>query len=488
LQFSANRFSALAVLVIAGLMLHAVPVNAQSSGKVRVRVTDPQQLAMPGAWCVLATSPKDDAVPIAQAAASADGLAVFDVREGTYWVRVTIDGFAPYSSAPIAVPPSAVVDVAARLAPAPMAERVTVSAADAGESPVAGATRPAATLRRSVLMRLPIALGDIEDALPLVPGVIRSATGEITMNGASEEQNAFLVNGLSATDPSTGGFRLTLPVDAVEAAQVFLHPYAAEYGQFTGGLTHVETRGGGDHWHAELNDFLPDLRFVHGRIVGIAEDAPHLNVNGPLVARRLFLMQSAAYTIAKRPVRGLEFPHNETKTEAASSFTQVDAILSPRHSVTATLGYFPARHDYVGLDVFQPQSASPSAAQRDLVATLQDRRQVRGALLSSSVSFNRFATRVWSQGSDNAQLTPLGETGNYFANQDRRASRVEALEVLTLPTIKRAGAHDIKLGFDARVKGESLLYSARPVEILRADGSLVRRIDFADAPDRKSVV
>src|SRR2546430_7716795 len=49
------------------------------------------------------------------------------------------------------------------------------------------------------------------------------------------------VNGLNAADPASGNFRLNLPVDSVEAVQVFQHPYIAEYGQFTGGLTRVET-------------------------------------------------------------------------------------------------------------------------------------------------------------------------------------------------------------------------------------------------------
>ena len=480
LRSPASRIFVLALLLAAAVALPATGAYAQPAATLRIHVIDAQQLPVPGALCVLTTSGEPAAVPLGTATTPADGVASLQAAPGAYWLRVAIDGFTPYSAA-VELRPGAVLDVIAALAPA-MSERVTVSAADPVDAPAAGATRPAATLRRSILSRLPISLADLTDALPLVPGVIRSATGEITMNGASEEQNAFLVNGLSATDPSTGGFRLALPVDAVEAAQVFLHPYAAEYGQFTGGLTHVETRSGGDHWHAELNDFLPDLRFVHGRIVGIAEDSPHLNVNGPLKRNRIFLMQSAAYTIAKRPVRGLEFPENETKTEAASSFTQVDATLSSRHSVTATFGYFPARHDYVGLDVFRPQSASPSAAQRDLVTTVHDRLQIGGALLSSSVAFDRFATRVWPQGSNDAQLTPFGETGNYFARQDRRATRSEILEVLTLPSLRRAGVHDLKFGIDAKLKGESLVYSARPVNILRADGTIVRRIDFAAAP------
>ena len=477
----AIRLPIFSLFFVSVLALCPAVAAAQATGTLRVHVADAQQLAIPGALCVLTAPDGGDAHRVERLTSSPEGIATFDVSAGAYRLQVTLDSFATYS-APVVVRAGETTELAVTLAPAAQVERVTVSAAEPGESPAAGATRPAATLRRSVLNRLPISLIDVKDALPLVPGVMRSATGEITMNGASEEQNAFLVNGLSVTDPSTGGFRLSLPVDAVEAAQVFLHPYAAEYGQFTGGLTHIETRSGGDHWHAEVNDFLPDLRFVHGRIIGIAEDSPHVTVSGPVVPHRVFLMQAGAFSIAKRPVRGLEFPHNETKTEAASSFTQLDATLSARHSLTATAGYFPARHDYVGLDVFRPQSASPSAAQRDLVATIQDRWQVGGALLSSSVSFNRFDTRVWAQGSGDAQLTPLGETGNYFAAQNRRASRAEALEVVTLPSIRLAGVHDLKFGADVRIKGESLVYAARPVDILRVDGTLARRIDFTAAP------
>src|SRR5262249_42292922 len=146
----------------------------------------------------------------------------------------------------------------------------------------AGANTPAGTIKRQTLRTLPLASKRIDEALPLIPGVIRSAKGELSIKGASEEQNALLVNGVNANDPATGNFRLSLPVDSVEAVQVFLHPYTGEYGKFIGGLTRVETRRGGDRWHFELNDFLPDLRFKGGKLVGIAEDQPRLSFNGPL--------------------------------------------------------------------------------------------------------------------------------------------------------------------------------------------------------------
>src|SRR5205814_8652132 len=59
----------------------------------------------------------------------------------------------------------------------------------------------------------------------------------------------------------------------------------------------------------------PTRRSSDLKLVGVAEDEPRLNFNGPLIADRLYLSQSLAYAIIKNPVRGLSFPFNETKTE-----------------------------------------------------------------------------------------------------------------------------------------------------------------------------
>jgi hypothetical protein len=351
----------------------------------------------------------------------------------------------------------------------------------------AGAAPPAAIGRRA-MQRLPLAVASITEVLPLVPGVIRSSTGELSFNGTSEEQSGLRLNGMNAADPATGSFRLTLPVDAVEGVQVFLHPYTAEHGQFTGALTEIDTRAGGDRWHFELNDFLPDFRFVRGRIRGIAEDSPHLNVSGPLFSKRLFLSQSASYTMAKRPVRGLAFPVNETRTEAQSYFTQLDFSVRGGHRQTVTLGYFPERREFVGLDVFRPQPVTPSVRQRDMIVTLRDHSELAGGLLTSSISISRFDTGVWSRGAADLTITPTGETGNYFATRNGRSARLEVLEVYALPTKHwLRGSHDIKFGIDLNSSSSRLDYQARPVNVVRANGTLARRTVFdAASPIRAS--
>jgi hypothetical protein len=485
-MFARFRLLILPVVIVASIVR---PIDARQAGSLRVRVTDAQQLALPGAACSLIV-PSQANPPRANEPVTVTtderGVALFEnVSPGAYTLRIELDGFEPFVRSGLVISSGPTTDQEVVLGLARMTQSVTVAAPVTEDASVsAGSAPPAATIDRRTLQRLPLATRSVKEALPLVPGVVRSDTGELSFEGASEEQSGLRVNGLNAADPATGEFRLSLPVDAVEAVQVFLHPHSAEYGQFTGGLTQVETRAGSDRWHFELNDFLPDMRFINGTIVGVREDAPHLNLSGPLFSKRLFVSQSASYTIAKRPVRGLEFPVNETRTEAQSYFTQLDFSLRDGHKQTVTIGYAPERRDYVGLDVFRPQPTTPSTRQRAALLTARDNSQVLGGLLTSAVAVSRFDTAVWGRGTQDLTLTPTAEAGNYFASQDRRSVRVELLELYALPTKHWLhGSHDIKFGLDLNSSSSRLDYRARPVDVTRADGTLAERIEF-DAASR----
>lgn len=450
---------------------------------LRVLVTDEQNHSLPGATCSL-INPANSKV-IATAATNQEGVATFTaLTPGSYTLRIEDNGFETFTKNDVVVKDGSPTDLNVSLAVASVAANVTIRSPNEEVTSVdAGASTASGNIERKSLQRLPLATARVDEALPLIPGVVRSSTGEISIKGATEQQSALLVNGLNAADPASGNFRLNLPIDSVEAVQVFQHPYIAEYGQFTGGLTRVETRRGGDRWHVEFNDFLPDFRFKSGHLVGVAEDTPRLNFNGPLIKDRLYLSQSLAYTIAKTPVRGLAFPVNETKSESQSYFTQFDLILNKHHTAALTLGYFPERRQYVGLDFFRPQPVTPNYKQRDFVVTVRDNLELGGGLLQTSVSFKRFDANIWGQGTQDQTLTPTVEAGNYFATQDRRSHRLELLEVYQLPTQHFwRGSHEIKVGADLNSVRNRLNFSARPVNIVRSDGTLAERIVFDTEP------
>src|SRR5947209_1554126 len=446
---------------------------------LRVLVTDTQERPLPGAVCTLLAADAD-AKAAATATTDEQGMAAFPatLQPAAYTLRVESTGFETFSRSDVIIRAGTLTELTVSLKVAGLTESITVAAqADEATSVEAGASTPAGHLQRQALQRLPLATARVDEALPLIPGVVRSATGEISIEGASEPQSALLVNGLNAADPASGNFRLNLPIDSVESVQVFQHPYTAEYGQFIGGVTAVETRRGGERWHAEVNDFLPDLRFKGGHLVGVAEDTPRLSFNGPLMKDRLFLSQSLSYSISKQPVRGLTFPENETKTEGYSSFSQLDLILNHRHTQAYTLGYFPERDQFVNLDFFRPQGVTPNYKQKNYVFTARDHFDIKGGLLESSFSFKRFNANVWGQGTNEQTLTPTVERGNYFATQDRHSRRLELFEVYTFPTEKfLLTRHEIKVGFDFNSITSSLTYAARPVNILREDGTLAERI------------
>lgn len=458
-----------------------------SSHTLRIVVKEAQGLPVPGAGCALA---RVSGGKTQSAAATSDdqGAARFsNILPGRYSLTVTKQGFETLTRNDVLVDEKLESEIVIVLTVATIQEKVTVTApAETATSVAAGAVTPAGNIKRETMKSLPLATARIDEALPLIPGVIRSAKGELSIKGASEQQSALLVDGINSNDPATGNFRLNLPVDSVEAVQVFQHPYTGEYGKFIGGITRIETRRGDDHWHFELNDFLPDLRIKGGKLVGIAEDSPRLNFNGPLIANRLFLSQTAGYTIAKRPVRGLSFPDNETKTESQSYFSQLDLILNNHHTQSFTLGYFPKRDQYLNLDFFTPKEVTPNYRQKDYSFSIRDHYAVGTGLFESMFSFKRFNADVWGQGISPQILTPTVEQGNYFATLDRRSSRIEALEIYTSPKLEwLGGSHEIKTGFDFNHVGDELRYGAHPVRILRADGSLSETIEFGARPSRR---
>lgn len=458
-------------------------LTAQISGDdLRVNVSDTQTRVIAGARCILLKNEKI----VAEAQTDETGAAIFkNIETGIYDLKIEKQGFEKLEKKNVVVGnEKSSREIGLTLNISAVTEQVTVdNSEENAQSVEAGSSPPNSDVQRKTIERLPLATRRIDEAIPLVPGVIRSSNGEISINGAAEQQSAFRVNGLNVADPASGNFRLNLPIDAVESVQVFRHPYSAEFGQFTGGLTNIETRRGGDKWHFEINDFLPDFRFHNGRFYGVQDDAPHLNFNGPVIKDKLFISQSLGYSISNVPVRGLVFPNNETKTETQSYFTQIDWLLSPNHTQTFTFGYFPERQSYVGLDFFRSRPVTPNYKQKDFVATFRDNLALGGGFLQTSVSYKKFTANVWGQGNAEQNLTPTGETGNYFATQARRSSRLEFFEIYDFPAQKvLMGIHNIKIGFNFTNVSNQMNYAARPVNIFRADGTLTERTTFDSAP------
>jgi hypothetical protein len=312
---------------------------------------------------------------------------------------------------------------------------------------------------------LPTNPASVNDILPLEPGIVRTPDGQIKIEGAGQERSAMVVNQSDITDPATGKFGQSIPVDAIETVNILNTPFLAQYGRFTQSVIAVETRRGGEKWHAELNDPFPDFRIRSYHMVGIRNETPRFVLGGPLIRKRLYFISSLQYLLDKVPSRTLPFPYNESKQQAVNSFTQLDYILSDRQIFTATLHVSPQHTNFINPDYFNPQPVTPSYAQQNYAGTLLHRFAILNGLVDSSVSLQRFDVTVGAQGGADMIMTPLGNQGNFFGTQVRSASRTEWLETWSLAPFHLAGTHLLKMGTSLTSLGDQGHFTYRPIDI-----------------------
>jgi hypothetical protein len=437
-------------------------------GEVRVLVVDSQE------------SPIFDAkvtVDAKTVSTQATGLAGFArIPCGSWSVTVAAEDF-DNAARTVQVANGAVVEISITLTP-----KTQITSVDVKETapPVEQSASGSNQVRPADVQALPTNPATVSDALPLVPGVVRDRNGELKIDGAGQERSTMVVNQTDITDPATGKFGQSLPIDSIESINVLNTPFLAQYGRFTQSVVAVETRRGGEKWHAELKDPFPDFRVRSDHLRGIRNETPRFVTGGPAIANRVYLISALQYFFDRTSIRTLPFPFNESKTQAINSFTQLDVILTPKQFVTATLHVSPQHTNFINPDYFNPQPVTPSYAQHNYAGTLIDHFGVFRGILDSSVSIQRFDVNVGSQGIADMVLTPEGNRGNFFGTQSRSARRTEWLETWSLAPLDFAGTHLLKMGTSVTGAGDDGAFSYRPVEILNSTGQLEQRIDFTN--------
>ncbi|HXG91998.1 MAG TPA: carboxypeptidase regulatory-like domain-containing protein [Blastocatellia bacterium] len=468
-------FAALALFSLALILSMAAFGGQLRAATLRVTVYDESEKPVAGVVAHL----KLKGAVVAMQTTNEQGKAEFtNLEPGTYDISVEKESFETLTQSDVRITAGSPVEVEFALVPK-IEIKSTVNIQASSEQPsIEKGASPAAELQRTQVKEVPNKPATVADTLPLLPGVVRSAEGEIKISGSSEHRSALVVNSADVTDPATGQFGVTVPVDSVETISVFKTPYLAQYGRFTAGVVSVETRRGGDKWDFEINDPLPEFRIRSGHLRGLKEASPRINFGGPLIPNKFYISEGVEYELVKRPVRTLPFPFNETKNESVNSFTQFDYIISPLHTLTGTFHLAPRHMNFVGLEFFNPQEVTPTFGARDYTGTLIDRLTIGASLLEGTLAIKRYTGNVWGQGQDEMTLTPTGNRGNYFSQQDRRASRIEWLEMLSLAPIDLHGAHNLKFGTTIARTTNRGEFIARPVNIEDINGRLIKRIEF----------
>lgn len=395
---------------------------------------------------------------------------------GHYLLRVTKREYLTNESS-MEIKTAAVAEVEVTLSHIGLSKQ-EITVQGASTDPVTEESGSPSTLAPKQAEQVPFRPATLKDALPLIPGVVRAKDGSTGIAGYAENHSTLLINSVDVTDPSTGGFGLSVPIDSVETINVAEMPYLAQYGKFIAGVVAAETRRGGDEWSFSLNDPLPEFRIRSGHLEGLKDMSPRLNFGGPLVANRLFVSEGAEYLLHKQSVRTLPFPANQTSSKAVNSFTQIDAVISPAQTLTASFHYSPHSLRYSGLDFFNPQPVTPNADFQESTGTILHRMSLGGGVLQSTIANTRVTSGIDPQGTAEMLLSPLGNQGNYFSQQSRQATRFTWMENWTPRTHHFGGDHILQLGLVLSYSEDEGQLHARPVQLQDATGHNLQRIDF----------
>lgn len=104
----------------------------------------------------------------------------------------------------------------------------------------------------------------------LLPGVVPAAEGSaasvrgsfaININGAREDANDFLLDGIYNGDPKLNGVAVTPQVDAIREFEVLSSTYDASFGRNGGGQISVVLRSGGNQFHGTAYEFFRNAIF-----------------------------------------------------------------------------------------------------------------------------------------------------------------------------------------------------------------------------------
>jgi len=139
----------------------------------------------------------------------------------------------------------------------------------------------------------------------LLPGVVPPAQGSagsvrgsfaINVNGAREDSNNFLLDGVYNGDPKLNGTAVNPPVDAINQFEVLSSTYDASFGRNGGGQVSVVLRSGANQFHGTAYEFFRNAALdARNYFAPSQEPAPRdqrnqfgASLGGPVVKNRTF--------------------------------------------------------------------------------------------------------------------------------------------------------------------------------------------------------
>jgi hypothetical protein len=235
--------------VLLGVLFFAVPVMAQTTGRIVGVITDPSGATLPGVT-VTASGPALQGT--ATAVSDTTGTYRFlTLPPGTYKISAAHSGFKTLEQTNVAVGLDRTVEVNLTMQISTVQETVQVEAA----SPTIDVTSTTigVNAKAELFNRLPVQR-DFYSIARIAPGTSEDAVGTAVL-GSTGAENQYIIEGLNSTGIERAEKTKGLNFDFVEEIEVKTGGLSAEYGRMTGGVVNVITKSGGNTFRGSVFGF-----------------------------------------------------------------------------------------------------------------------------------------------------------------------------------------------------------------------------------------
>ncbi len=239
LSLHANRH--FITLLLCGVLFTALPAHPQSvRGSIVGRVTDAANKPLAGAGVTLV-----DEETNRERTSKTDTNGEFAVTllpAGAYRVEASLNGYRK-SARSVVLLVDQEINIDIPLLPETSTEQINVTA-EAGLLKTDSATPSGTVIENRAILNLPLDGRNFYALTLLVPGSAPAAQGSagsdrgdftFNINGAREDSNNYLLDGVFNGDPKLNGFSVAPPVDAVREYEVLTNSSDASFGRNAGG-------------------------------------------------------------------------------------------------------------------------------------------------------------------------------------------------------------------------------------------------------------
>jgi Carboxypeptidase regulatory-like domain/TonB-dependent Receptor Plug Domain len=313
------RKTLLLALVTVFSVCVTLPVAAQKyTGTIRGTVSDPSGAMMPGAEVSIKNLGTGE---VRTVATNAEGeFVALEMPVGNYDIVVKKAGFKEFVSKGVELHVSTTYTVNAALQVGNASEQVTVEANPVQVETATGAVGN--VIEGNEVRELPLNGRSFVQLTQLMPGVSAAsnfdtkhkgleAGVDFSVNGNNTTNNLFLVDGVNNNDIGSNRTILVYPsIDAISEFKILRNSYGPEYGQASGAIVNIVTRGGTNQFHGGAfyfgrNDVMNAADYFNN-LNGIKKDVLRrndfgYNIGGPVFKDKLFFFWSQEWN---RELRG----------------------------------------------------------------------------------------------------------------------------------------------------------------------------------------